>query len=546
MVLRSGHLHVAIKLQEAADIMHSDVRSRLSDAVNDAHKGTGTWASYIDHNGDGESGDVIYSANGDIKKAPYEIQTQGGKAVASVDTANSANVVPCTSYQEETDDDDNYASMMEAKFYTKGDKPVIERFISKDERSSASDDSFAGKGKSFPILKAGDVTAAVRSMGRAGSDNYGPAALKANIIRIAKAKGLDNELPKTWRGTESAKPAPIQESLNVGGTLKLSESVAFPADITIREAFTATRQIKLIAPGQGSSAFYPAEVLKRDGPKVFKAGTPMRIDHPTRAEEAARPEGSVKDWGAVLAKDAYWLDDHKQGPGLYSEIKPFSDHAQTIEEKGAYAGVSIRANGHALMEAGKPVMKNGVPVLASITSAEGVDMVTRAGAGGMFLSESARAANLEEVSDMDAQKLEKLQESLTAGLATLALREARIEAKEQAFKALEAIQLPGEAKEEILLRVLESIPMKDGLLDETKFQESLKSETQRMGRLAASLTGRGRVIGMGAAEPVQVDPKLREAQLQREKDDDAESVAIFESFGLSKNAATAASKGRAA
>ena len=65
---------------------------------------------------------------------------------------------------------------------------------------SAGSGDFAGKGKSFPILKASDVSwAAARSMGRAGADNYTPDVIKRNIIRIAKAKGWASELPKSWQ-----------------------------------------------------------------------------------------------------------------------------------------------------------------------------------------------------------------------------------------------------------------------------------------------------------------------------------------------------------
>ena len=43
MVLRPGLLAVATKLQEAQDMSHNDVRARLADAVNDAHRGTGKY-----------------------------------------------------------------------------------------------------------------------------------------------------------------------------------------------------------------------------------------------------------------------------------------------------------------------------------------------------------------------------------------------------------------------------------------------------------------------------------------------------------------------
>src|SRR5262252_5104740 len=85
--------------------------------------------------------------------------------------------------------------------------PLYERFIGKAERDAASSDDFAGKGKSFPILKPGDVMAAVRSIGRAGSGNLGPSGIKARIISIAKRKGWTKYLPKSWRGDDSAKEA---------------------------------------------------------------------------------------------------------------------------------------------------------------------------------------------------------------------------------------------------------------------------------------------------------------------------------------------------
>ena len=36
---------------------------------------------------------------------------------------------------------------------------------------------------------------------------------------------------------------------------------------------------------QGSSGYYPADVLRRDGPIAFPAGTHVYLDHPTSDEE---------------------------------------------------------------------------------------------------------------------------------------------------------------------------------------------------------------------------------------------------------------------
>lgn len=71
------------------------------------------------------------------------------------------------------------------------------RDISQDTRKHMPDEDFAGKGRSFPIEKPEDVSAAVHSIGRAGNDNYDSATLKRNIKRIAKRKGF--ALPDAWK-----------------------------------------------------------------------------------------------------------------------------------------------------------------------------------------------------------------------------------------------------------------------------------------------------------------------------------------------------------
>ncbi len=358
--------------------------------------------------------------------------------------------------------------------------------------------------------------------------------------------------------TYQVEPASSRESQSseTTGQLKLTESIAFAVDIPLQEAFTVGTKIKLIAPGKGSSAWYTESALKQAATdKIFHAGLPMRIDHPTPAEAAARPEGSVKDWGAVLAKDAEWLESYVDrtgkdlGKGLYSEIKPFSDHAQTISEKGPYAGVSICANGNALTEAGRTVIKDGVPVLHKFTSAEGADMVTRAGAGGMFLTEAAKPATTQqEVSDMDAAELTALKESLAAQAETnrkLLERAIRGDAREEASRILAGVTLHEAAKQLVIETVLRDIPQKDGNLDTVTFKESVESEAKRVGAAISAATGGARVTGMGSA-PVQIDAKEAERRAALAKTDEEEAVRIFESLGMPKEAAAAAAKGRAA
>ncbi len=116
--LRAGYIALALRLQEAADAGDSlsagDVRSRLSDAINDAHRGSGKYAYYVDHFGDAESGDVIYSCDGDTMRAPYEITDTPGAAKCTIDMDNAEDVMPRTIYEPEADEDEAYAAMEEA------------------------------------------------------------------------------------------------------------------------------------------------------------------------------------------------------------------------------------------------------------------------------------------------------------------------------------------------------------------------------------------------------------------------------------------------
>jgi hypothetical protein len=548
--LRAGYLAVALKIQEAADALsNNDTRARLSDAIQDQHRGTGKWANYIDHFGDAESGDVVYSADNDTFKAPYSISGTGDAAQKCVIDFDSAqDVVPRTVYEPEADEDDHYAAMEEAlrteAIYTA--LPLYERFIGKKERDAADASDFAGKGKSFPILKPEDVQAAAHAMGRAGSGNVGPSALKARIIAIAKRKGWTKYLPKAWQGDDTKESAASHPT-----GLKLVESAMTTEVIRLQEA-RADYEIKLIAPGKGSSAFYPVEVLQRDGPKVFKAGTHVYLNHPTAAEEAQRPEGDVANLAGVLTTGAVYHEAHAKGPGLFARMKVFADHATMVEEKAAHVGMSIRASGVA--EAGKT--REGVPVLKELTGAESVDVVTHAGAGGMILTEAARNAaesTTGGATDMDAAEVTKIVEAaVKAALAPvqaqqvpLLERALRGDAREEATRILSGVTLHEAAKTLVIENVLTNIPSKDGQLDTAKFKEAVDAEAKRIGAALAAATGSGRVTGMGAA-PVQIDAKEAERRAQQAKDDEANAISVFESLGMPKDAATAAARGRAA
>ena len=104
MTLSPGFLAVAQLLQEAATAMsQSDVRTRVQDALSYALKTPGGYGySYgyvVDIFGDDKGGDVVYSFNGDLKKAPYTLTG----TTCMIDTSKAVDVSPLTTYELDVD-----------------------------------------------------------------------------------------------------------------------------------------------------------------------------------------------------------------------------------------------------------------------------------------------------------------------------------------------------------------------------------------------------------------------------------------------------------
>lgn len=191
-------------------------------------------------------------------------------------------------------------------------------------------------------------------------------------------------------------------------SLEITESLG-----NVRELTGTRLKIRLIEGDKlGSSAYYPAEVVRRDGPKVFTKGTPMFLDHQTPEEKSSKPFGSVGSFVGELAEDAYY-----EGDGLYGEVEVFEDVAPLIKARASRIGVSVRAN--VVAEEG---VINGkrVPIAQQFTSARSVDFVMRPGAGGKIVSilESAvedEETRVEESGDtMDEKVLEAINGLKTA------------------------------------------------------------------------------------------------------------------------------------
>lgn len=145
-----------------------------------------------------------------------------------------------------------------------------------------------------------------------------------------------------------------------------------------------TMDVCLIKPGWGVSGYYTPEVLRRDGPVVFNSGTHMFADHPGYAEEADRPERSIRDLAGVLAGDAYYNENGPVGPGLYAKAQPVSNFREVLNELAPHIGVSIRTKG--LGKTGEAEGKRG-PIIEKLLPDQlrSADFVTVAAAGGQVL-----------------------------------------------------------------------------------------------------------------------------------------------------------------
>lgn len=351
--------------------------------------------------------------------------------------------------------------------------------------------------------------------------------------------GQRDVVPRTTYEEEApeaaaADPEPAAESAAVdgGSNLKLVESITTVQPIKVVEA-RSTYEIKLIAPGAGSSAIYPREVLKRDGPKVFKAGTKVYLNHPTAAEEAARPEGDVSNLVGVFTEDAQYKDSHAKGEGLYAAIKVFADHSQQIEEKAPYVGMSIRAIGVA--EKGKT--EGGKPVLQRLLAAQSVDVVTQAGAGGMILTEAATAANADE-GEAVTMTVEEAQKLIKESVGPLRDRALKQDAREQAGQLLESTALPQAARLRIIERSLEKLPLTEaGDIAVKEFRDVVVREAKAEGEYLATVTNSGSVVGMGSGPVQTLSPKKQKKALKEAKRAVKESRNVFVELGMDPAAA---------
>lgn len=326
-------------------------------------------------------------------------------------------------------------------------------------------------------------------------------------------------------------------------TADLGEAAVVESDVlplterAVRGDGTAT--IKIIQPGWGSSGYYPAEVLERDGPRIFTAGTKSFWNHATLSEDMERPEGDLNALAGELVSDAHWEPNHPSGPGLYADMKVFSPYKETVNELAPHVGMSIRALGRATQ--GEAEGRKG-PIIQALTAARSVDVVTVPGAGGKILEmfEAARPRTqvaAKQESPEDAMADQKMQEAL----ARLEQENARLaevlllrDAKGFATERVRSAAIPAVTKARIVESLCANPPVTDKALDEAAFGEAIdKAVAAEIEYLKQAGYGAGKVEGMGSAPAT---PSADDVQKRMTES--------FKVIGLSDRAAAIAANGR--
>lgn len=149
---------------------------------------------------------------------------------------------------------------------------------------------------------------------------------------------------------------------------KIIESTSTTPDV---DKTGARARITIITPGQGSSGYYPAEVIAEAAP-LFASGTHMYLDHASEDDRRAYPAGSLSKLVGVLESDAQLMGDGS----LEADVKIFPTHREFIKEAAPYIGVSISGDGSFTESAEHGRM------IERLTRIDSVDFVTKAGRGG--------------------------------------------------------------------------------------------------------------------------------------------------------------------
>ena len=319
-------------------------------------------------------------------------------------------------------------------------------------------------------------------------------------------------------------------------------------------------RVRVIEPGQGTSAFYKEGQLARDN-HAFDGGL-VFIDHPGLKERKDRPERSLKDLAGPIVGTPEYDKNGPVGPGLYSEFRVAKHWREFVEELGP--AVSLRAGGKAVMES---IDGKQTKVAEKFNPGAGYDLVTKAGRGGKMvpLYEAATAMADGKVSEFmesagfvesdgrseeerfmewledepkgegDKMELTEVQVKLTEAEGQVTtLTEANETLTKENAKLAEAIalrdakdiiteavndkkhELHDATKERLIEALVKAAPMKEGKLDEesltTLIEAEIKGAKEYLESIVKTKPG---ITGMGESSGTDDDEAGHEARVAR-------------------------------
>jgi len=333
------------------------------------------------------------------------------------------------------------------------------------------------------------------------------AAVKAKV-RAAWRKANPNK-------EDSLMPSGIKESNGgpvelIGDVIPLVEAKAVNKDGIAR--------VRIISPGQGTSGYYPGEVLQKAAPLFANVQTFW--DHPTASEEAERPERSLRDLAGKIVGTPAWEANGPAGPGIYADVQVFEPYRQAVQELAPHIGMSIRATGR--YQNGEAEGKK-TRIITGIESVRSVDFVTQAGRGGEVLQlfEAARGGqaykNTKEDQQVTDQEEKALREALAAAEAKVneltearavltgenaRLREALLLREARDFVGAELAKvenLPDLTKTRLAESLAAKPVVKDGQIDREAYATAIQEAANAEAEYLAKVTGQGQIRGMGTA-----------------------------------------------
>lgn len=337
--------------------------------------------------------------------------------------------------------------------------------------------------------------------------------------------------------------------------------------------------LKIISPGQGTSAYYEEQQLMRDAP-MFK-GAHVFWDHPGKREESDRPERSLRNLAGIVVGETVYDKAGSAGPGVYGSVKPFKPYRELVEEMAPYIGASVRAFGKKVskvIDGTKRLVAEGFNKILS------VDFVTKAGRGGQavpimesafteadrfveafrkdpacprldiysqdvvaskFVEWALEESNYTEEENMvDEAKFKEATDKNTTLLeenaklkTAIALRDARdetfklFEAYTQKQKVARKPDLPDMVKARLIESLVLSAPVKEGVLDKDAFTKTVETAiTDAEKEVNEITTKKPGIAGMGAIVPDSGRKHLEEVLTEMHKgfgktDDEAKALA---------------------